>query len=840
MIAPLLLGLALALARPTTAVAAPVAAVPAVQGLRFGAAQQAAPPVVDVKLDRSRLAVGEELTMYVTAQSRSSEPLQVTLAPIDGLAIVGRSERTEITYTPTPTRTTTLEIRLRALRAGRWELGPVLARQAGDTVRAGPVAVEVTDAPAGSAVVLSPRVQRLLQHAAPAARAGQPALTILLSTDSARIGEQVDLVTVAWFPRDLRLRLRRPPVLQPPTMDGVWSYPQAAPTGVVATRRVGGVDYELFVSHQVVFPVMPGRLATSTAILKYSVPLAMQFFSQEESYQLTADPARLEVQPLPAAGRPTGFGGAVARGLTLTRSVPPGPARVGQALAVEYVLEGDGNVALWPAPDLAWPAALRAYTDRVDERTTLVNGVMHGTKRFRYLVVPDSVGTYRLPGTAYAYFDPQANTYAAAAVPPGAVAVGGGSEATARLEPPPLLVAEGPARVWELVHAVPAPVWVLLWALPPLGLVGLRLERRTRRRPAPVQPERTLEGVEAEFEGLLRSLVPDVEQRSGPGLGEALRAAGVDAPLAARVVRVREHLLARRYGPGSTDTPPPELVAEISDVLDRLGAVRRLSRRSRRVAALAVAFLAVALAALAALTASAAPARAQAPDPGRLYRSGAVREAAEAFARRAEREPAVAAHWYDLGAAFYRMGEENRAAAAWHRAHRLAPRSPTVRKALRLVPPDPASARALRVPPVTPEELLLLGTLCWLGGWAGLLLRARRARAARAARTTGRLRPARRLRRVPQDVWIGILVLGAVLGLGALMLQRWYARPLALLVADTPLRRSPYGRAESLGPLGAGTAVRLGQHVPGWLLVQATGGGPEGWVPAEALAVVQR
>ena len=69
----------------------------------------------------------------------------------------------------------------------------------------------------------------------------------------------------AWFPRDLRLQLRRPPTLQPPVIDGVWSFPQATPSGIAATRRIRGGWYDLFVSHQVVFPLVPGLIAVQAA-----------------------------------------------------------------------------------------------------------------------------------------------------------------------------------------------------------------------------------------------------------------------------------------------------------------------------------------------------------------------------------------------------------------------------------------------------------------------------------------------------------------------------------------------------------------------------------------------
>ena len=143
----------------------------------------------------------------------------------------------------------------------------------------------------------------LIEHANPPS-GGQPAIDVLVSSDTARVGEQVDVVTLAWFPRDLRLQLRRPPTLLPPVIDGVWSYPQATPTSIAATRQARGRWFDLFVSHQIVFPLVAGRIDVPGATLKYSTPVALQFFSQEERYSLTSEPKRSRSCRCP--GRPPG------------------------------------------------------------------------------------------------------------------------------------------------------------------------------------------------------------------------------------------------------------------------------------------------------------------------------------------------------------------------------------------------------------------------------------------------------------------------------------------------------------------------------------------------------
>ncbi len=132
-------------------------------------------------------------------------------------------------------------------------------------------------------------------------------------------------------------------------------------------------------------------------MLKYSTPLALQFFSQEERFALTSLPEILTVRPLPSEGRPADFNGAVGSGLRVERRITPPTAHPGEGVAVELVLSGVGNSALWPPPAIRWPRTARAYADRVDEQVTTVDGQVGGVKSFRYLVVPDSIGPLTLP-----------------------------------------------------------------------------------------------------------------------------------------------------------------------------------------------------------------------------------------------------------------------------------------------------------------------------------------------------------------------------------------------------------------------------------------------------------
>src|SRR5207302_2553245 len=119
------------------------------------------------------------------------------------------------------------------------------------TVATNPITIVVDSATAGAEAGLSPLAHALLLSAPPPRRNDQVALTTVVPAETVLVGQQVDLVVVAWLPRELRSRLRRPPIVTLPTPGGVWAYPQVAPGAVVAARQVRGQWMDLFAVHQV-------------------------------------------------------------------------------------------------------------------------------------------------------------------------------------------------------------------------------------------------------------------------------------------------------------------------------------------------------------------------------------------------------------------------------------------------------------------------------------------------------------------------------------------------------------------------------------------------------------
>ena len=756
---------------------------------------------VTATVDRARVSVGAELTLTVRARSRAPGPVEIALPSIAGFAVTGSREVGEVASgSGGPSYSTLRAVTLRAERPGQLVIGPVVARQGAERVQTDPVLVAVDSAPERTPTVLADAARALVDAAAP--RGGQqPVLSVVVSTDTVLVGQQVDVVVVAWFPRAIRDRLRRPPLVSLPAAAGAWVLPQPVPGGTALSRRGASGWVDAFVAHQVLLPLAAGRLVIPPAIVSYALPLSFSFFSREDRLTLTSDSLTVTVlalPPGPAAGAaPT----VVGTDVTVRARWSSGDARVGEPVEVTAELAGTGNVPLWSEPRIDWPAGFRAYAAGTTERVEVRAGRLGGTKVFRTVVVPDSSGSFVIPEIRYPYFDLSTGQYAVAVAPPRSLVVAPPAESRALRTAPPLA---GAAAPWTrpLTDRVPPVEWIVFALLPPAAALLVRRRRARRGGPAAVAPPpphqlTRLGRLERDFDALLASHVPDDGVRYGSGLAAALRAAGMDGAVADHVVRLRDRLRAARYGPRGVGDGVG-IAAELERVLASLGHGEGRRRRARHLA-LAVAALAAAL--------GTGGAAAQSLTAEQLYEAGALRAAADSFAARAAAAPHIAAHWYNLGATQYRAAADGRAAAAWTAAARRAPRDPLIRRARQLLPPpDPASAVLLRAGPLTAVEWLVAAGGAWVAVWVVVAVGRRR--------------------------WPAVVLLLAACTAAAAATLEWRrgARPVAVVVnPGTPVRAAPHGSAAATTTLEAGAAVLAGRRHGRWVEVRRSDG-VRGWL----------
>jgi hypothetical protein len=626
----------------------------------------------------------------------------------------------------------------------------------------------------------------------PAPRIGGPSVVNVVSSERLFAGDQLNVLTAAWLPRSLRLRLRQAPSLTPPVINGVWATPRNPVSGAVTTREGGDEAYDLFVVAQTVYPLNPGRLTIPAARLTWTEPTRGR--SGEERHGTVAStPLAIEVRPLPTAGQPPQFAGPVGRDLRIEYRLT-GSGRAGAVVPVEVAVIGSGSLPLWPAPTIAWPAGARAYDQGSDAAFGSLGTRLGGTRLFRFAMVPDSAGGLSLPPLEYPYFDPIASAYRVARAPGTIVPILEPVPVAARRAPVSLLQ-PGSVPLTSKVAALPGYVLWLLFAVPIVAIGAVLLGRRYPRKPRPAEPAAAPERLER----LVRALLPPGTGPSRGTITAALRRAGLPVDRADRLARLHLALETHRYSgrDDAAEFAPGELDREIARALDAVPA------KLRRSAGLAAAVLLALW-----------PRPAEAQSGFELYNRGQYVAAAEAFRVEARQFPRPE-RWYNVAAAEYLSGRDAHAAAALLPVRAADPRDPRVRALWNGLAREHGELRRVGGRwPLTADECVVLGIVA---SWFALLL----------------FLLARRL----QWLWLGTLVLAGGGVLAGTVQRQEQLVPRAVLIGGVSQRVSPHGLAPSIGTIPAFTVVELERQIGNWWLVRSDNGA--GWVPSEILAQVE-
>jgi BatD DUF11 like domain len=125
---------------------------------------------------------------------------------------------------------------------------------------------------------------------------------------------------------------------------------------------------------------------------------------------LESNPVTVHVKPLPDAGKPPDFNGAVGK-FSVFASIDSKEVDTGDAAILTVTVKGSGNLPVITAPSVNWPANMESYDVSSKENIDKTAVPMSGSKIFAYSFVCNKPGKYKLPPVQLGYFDPESRTY---------------------------------------------------------------------------------------------------------------------------------------------------------------------------------------------------------------------------------------------------------------------------------------------------------------------------------------------------------------------------------------------------------------------------------------------
>jgi hypothetical protein len=214
-----------------------------------------------------------------------------------------------------------------------------------------------------------------------------------------------------------------------PAMPGFWVEEFPAPPQGPDVRDVviGGTHYRAAVIRRVaLFPTRTGELRIDPLEVTCQVqvrdtrrrsrdPFDLLFddpFSRFRTQEklIATDPLSLRVLPLPEAGKPANFSGAVGD-FDLDVSLDRRAASTNEALTMTVRCSGSGNIKMLPPPDFRAPPDFEAYEPKESVQVNKSGSRVSGAKTYEYVFIPRFPGKQKLPAISFSYFDPAAKSY---------------------------------------------------------------------------------------------------------------------------------------------------------------------------------------------------------------------------------------------------------------------------------------------------------------------------------------------------------------------------------------------------------------------------------------------
>jgi len=192
------------------------------------------------------------------------------------------------------------------------------------------------------------------------------------------------------------------------------------------------------IKQTILFPERAGNLVIDPLAMTFMVRKTLpprdvmeQMFggrTEDVKIKVASPPLTVHVQPLPEAGKPASFTGAVGN-FTVEGSVEKHELKANEALNYTLKITGSGNIKLLKQVNINPPTDFEKYDPKItDNVTESINGVS-GTRELAYLMIPRHEGTYTIEPVQFSYFNPKSGRYVTLSTPAFPIKVNKGTDA---------------------------------------------------------------------------------------------------------------------------------------------------------------------------------------------------------------------------------------------------------------------------------------------------------------------------------------------------------------------------------------------------------------------------
>jgi hypothetical protein len=211
-----------------------------------------------------------------------------------------------------------------------------------------------------------------------------------------------------------------------PSFTGFWSSEIKLPEQISLKREnVNGVVYQVAeLRKNILVPQKSGTLTidpiTVTSIVqvrsqgkrKTGDPFFDNFFNdpffnnsvQNVKKEVKSQPVTIRVKPLPEAGKPADFAGAVGS-FTLKANVDKTKVKANDAINLKVTVSGNGNLELIDKLNIEFPSDFEVYDPKLKDNIATTNAGVSGSRTFEYLIIPRNPGKYTINPVQLSFYN---------------------------------------------------------------------------------------------------------------------------------------------------------------------------------------------------------------------------------------------------------------------------------------------------------------------------------------------------------------------------------------------------------------------------------------------------
>lgn len=247
-------------------------------------------------------------------------------------------------------------------------------------------------------------------------------LTVNVDKRKAFLGEQI----TASYKLYLKVDILNYSFPKNPALNGFWAQDINQKGTVNLVREyVDGVPYQMAeLKKTILFPQRSGELIIDPIEMELIARIQERrqsnniFDNMFGTYRdvkmvVSSKPIKIQVEPLPNAGKPLSFSGAVGN-FNLKTTIDKQNIKTNEAITLKMTISGKGNLKLIQAPKPIFPSDFEVYDPKIiDNIKTEISGVS-GSRTYEYLLIPRHPGKFKIDPLEFSWFNPSTEKYESA------------------------------------------------------------------------------------------------------------------------------------------------------------------------------------------------------------------------------------------------------------------------------------------------------------------------------------------------------------------------------------------------------------------------------------------